>query len=82
MLRKIISFTLAVLLATVNIPIASAREYPELNTDSRAALLMEYESGEILFASNEHERMPMASVTDLAMPIRAERESPTDISTQ
>ncbi len=65
MLRKIISFTLAVLLATVNIPIASAREYPELNTDSRAALLMEYESGEILFASNEHERMPMASVTKI-----------------
>lgn len=65
MLKKILSFAVAIILATANIPIAYAREYPVLSTDSKAALLMEFETGKILYASNEHEKLPMASVTKI-----------------
>ena len=37
----------------------------ELTLTSRAALLMEKETGEILYAQNEHEAMPPASVTKI-----------------
>lgn len=67
MLKKILSLTLVIMLTAVSLPTAAAqaREYPELQLDCRAALLMEFESGEILYASNEHEQMPMASVTKI-----------------
>ena len=65
MLKKMTAFMLAILLANTWIPTAQAREYPDLALDCRAALLMEYESGEVLYARAEHEPMPMASVTKI-----------------
>ena len=65
MLKKLTAFTLAILLANAGVPAAQAREYPDLALDCRAALLMEYESGEVLYARAEHEPMPMASVTKI-----------------
>ncbi|MBO4584502.1 MAG: D-alanyl-D-alanine carboxypeptidase [Clostridia bacterium] len=65
MLKKLTALVLAVLLANTYVPAAQAREYPELAMDCKAALLMEYESGEVLYAKNEHEPMPMASVTKI-----------------
>lgn len=65
MLKKATAFLLAILLANTWVPTAQAREYPDLALDCRAALLMEYESGEVLYARTEHEPMPMASVTKI-----------------
>ena len=65
MLKKPIAFLLALLLANAGVPAAQAREYPDLALDCRAALLMEYESGEVLYARAERERLPMASVTKI-----------------
>ena len=65
MLKRTIAFLLAILLANAGLPAAQAREYPDLAMDCRAALLMEYESGEVLYARAEHEPMPMASVTKI-----------------
>ena len=65
MLKKLTAMILSLLLANAGVPAAQAREYPELALDCRAALLMEYESGEILYARAEHEPMPMASVTKI-----------------
>ena len=65
MLKKLTALALAMLLANANLPAVQAREYPELTTDCRSALLMEYGSGEVLYAKNEHEPMPMASVTKI-----------------
>ncbi len=65
MLKKLTSVFLALLLANAGVPAAQAREYPDLALDCRAALLMEYESGEVLYARAERERLPMASVTKI-----------------
>jgi len=59
MLKKIIAFTLALFVFMCT---ASADER-ELSCPS--ALLMDYESGQILYEKNPHEKMPMASVTKI-----------------
>lgn len=66
MFRKILSVLLIAALAAAFAPtVGAAREYPQLELDCKAALLMEYSSGEILFAKNENEPLPMASVTKI-----------------
>src|SRR5690554_3811002 len=39
--------------------------FGELDVASRAALLMDYSTGKIIFANNEHEKLPPASVTKI-----------------
>ena len=39
--------------------------FGELDVTSRAALLMDYSTGKIIFANNEHEKLPPASVTKI-----------------
>ncbi len=65
MLKKLTAVFISLLLANAGAPFAQARDYPDIALDCRAALLMEYESGEVLYARAEHERMPMASVTKI-----------------
>lgn len=65
MLKRITAIFISLLLANTGVPAVQAREYPDLTMDCRAALLMEYESGEVLYARAEHEPMPMASVTKI-----------------
>ena len=42
---------------------AEEKEYPSLSLNCRSAVLMEASTGEILYASNENEALPPASVT-------------------
>lgn len=41
------------------------QEYPNLSLDCKSAILMEAQTGEILYASNENEPLPPASVTKI-----------------
>ncbi len=45
------------------IPSAAEEQYPSLNLDCRSAVLMEADSGRVLYASNADEALPPASVT-------------------
>ena len=64
--KKIYSILLVVLvLINLGAFHASAEEasYPNLNLDCRSAILMEAQTGKILYANNENEALPPASVT-------------------
>lgn len=39
--------------------------FGELNVTSKAALLMDYSTGEVIFSYNEHEKLPPASITKI-----------------
>ncbi len=62
---KFISFMLAaVIICVVCMVNTSAEEkYPDLQLDCKSAVLMEASTGKILYASNENEALPPASVT-------------------
>ncbi|MBE6576613.1 MAG: D-alanyl-D-alanine carboxypeptidase [Ruminococcaceae bacterium] len=64
---KIIAIIISLaMLCSVSVIYAVAEEankYPTLNLDCRSALLMEAETGKILYANNENEALPPASVT-------------------
>lgn len=59
MLKKFLAFLMAFTLAAVS---AGAQES---NLSCQSALLMDFDSGEILYELNPHEKLPMASVTKI-----------------
>ena len=46
--------------------VAFAAEESSLNISSKAAILVDYESGSVIYEKNAHERLPIASMTKLA----------------
>ncbi len=51
------------LLSCVSVPISAEEAYPKLDLDCRSAVLMEAETGQVLYESNANEALPPASVT-------------------
>lgn len=60
MKRQIVSIILIVILSLSSITV-----YGDIDIDSKSALLMDYSSGEIIFAMNEHEKLVPASITKI-----------------
>ncbi len=59
-----LALSLVVLCMSFVFPTSAAEaQYPTLNLDCRSAVLMEAQSGQILYATNETEALPPASVT-------------------
>lgn len=61
-MKRWLTFTLSLALIALSAATAAAVEIP---LTSHAALLMEKETGTVLFAQNEHEALPPASVTKI-----------------
>ena len=61
----------SLILATLSIPSVSAEaiDYPSVSAE--AAILIEADSGEIIYSKNENTRMPMASTTKIATALTA-----------
>ena len=59
-MKRCVSLILAMLLVC---PLLPAAQEEELAVDAAACLLMEKTTGEILYAQNEREKLPPASVT-------------------
>lgn len=66
-LKKIVSLLLVAMMGTAFIaPVGSANEGdPELANDSNSAILIERDTGEVLFEKNSHEKLPPASMTKI-----------------
>lgn len=66
-LKKIVSLLLVIVMGTAYLsPIGYANEGgAELANDSRSAILIERDTGEVLFAKNSHEKLPPASMTKI-----------------
>jgi len=58
--RKLVSIFLVIIMITL--PISA---FGEIDITSKAALLMDYNTGKIIYALNEHEKLPPASVTKI-----------------
>lgn len=68
-MKKRLFFLLCCILVCVSllkIPLVNAEtEYDEINAKCKSAYLMDYQSGEVLYAKNENARLPIASMTKL-----------------
>ena len=64
-MKKIITLLLSVTLALCSFGARASAEVAEfvLNYDVSAAMLVEYETGEVLYSHNETKRVPIASIT-------------------
>ncbi len=67
MSRRYLSFVgfLAVLVTTVPLILGGARPVAALDTSAREAILMDYDTGQVLFEKNSTELMPPASMTKI-----------------
>jgi serine-type D-Ala-D-Ala carboxypeptidase (penicillin-binding protein 5/6) len=65
--RRYLSFVgfLAVLVTTVPLILGGARPVAALDTSAREAILMDYDTGQVLFEKNSTELMPPASMTKI-----------------
>lgn len=65
MMKKFISMALSFLLIATpaNLAFASDKEKAPLNISSKSAILMDVNSGQVLYQKNPHEKLPPASVT-------------------
>ena len=64
--QKALAFILSIIIAFGGMMFgvnAENESYPNLNLDCKSAVLMEAETGKILYANNENEALPPASVT-------------------
>lgn len=76
-LSGILSF---IIICTFNLPIYATPSYPDIFGE--AAILMDGNTGEILYSKNENKRLYPASITKLATALIAiENKKPTDIIT-
>ena len=67
-ITKITTFLFAVIICISTVSFAAVAEnesYPDLKLDCKSAVLMEAETGKILYANNENEALPPASVTKI-----------------
>ena len=60
-MKKMIGILLMVAMLLLTFPVSTAAQ--AVPVDAKAALLMEAHTGRVLFADNEHEKLPPASVT-------------------
>ncbi|MBR0028591.1 MAG: D-alanyl-D-alanine carboxypeptidase, partial [Clostridia bacterium] len=64
-MKRIISLIISVSVILGTVATAEGENAPELNIDARAAILIEQESGTVMYEMNSDEQMPIASVTKI-----------------
>ena len=62
-MKRLLALLSAAILAVMGAPLALAEESPPVEVSARACLLMERETGEVLYAREEHKQLEPASVT-------------------
>ena len=69
-LRRFVSFFIAcsILLTALTLPVSAA---PDIDIDAKAALLVDGESGAVLYAQNEHAELSQASLTKVMTTLLA-----------
>ncbi|MTI60796.1 MAG: D-alanyl-D-alanine carboxypeptidase [Firmicutes bacterium] len=65
MFLKIFKSFLVVVIVTTLITLPIMAEQPDFDLNSKSAILMEYETGEIIFEKNPHMKLPPASMTKI-----------------
>ena len=70
MFKKIIVF-LFILIFIINISVCFVQAQPKIEVTSQSAVLMDQSSKRVLFAKNEHKRLPMASTTKVMTALLA-----------
>ncbi|MBQ6796378.1 MAG: D-alanyl-D-alanine carboxypeptidase [Clostridia bacterium] len=63
MLKRFLALLMIVVTAAAAFPTAVSAQGIELELDCKACVLMEADTGEVLYSSNENERLPEASIT-------------------
>ena len=66
-MKKIFSSIICLLLltATISLPAFAAEKSTELAADAKSAILIERDTGSILYDKNSHEKLPPASMTKI-----------------
>lgn len=62
---------LFILIFIINVQVSPVQAQPKVEVTAQSAVLMDQSSGRVLFAKNEHERLPMASTTKVMTALLA-----------